>query len=157
MNLTTTLENWVSYTDIYLWGIHRDKYVYRVNAKEPLDVPYLFGKMPPWSDFSGEECLIFKYTYNDRWEREYSLFTTNPDALERTKIKQPIQGEGLILIAKFMLTGTSNEACFFFGEYRIVLKFSEYLRERELVLHVYKEGEPNHDWKLRFKGLVGHH
>ena len=146
------------YANIYLEKLPDDDSVYRVTKKEGLNVLNLFGILPPESCFSGEEYLMLGFDWNEFEEHwEYSLLTTNPDALGRAEIKPFFQGESPTRIARFKLS-PNNKACIFYDEYRIILEFSDELKK--LSLWVYKEEaqpkrEINPEWGRKFKGLVG--
>ena len=157
--MKSTLNEYIhQYAKIYLHRIPDDNSIYRVINKEGLDIPNLFGILTPESCFTGEECLMLGFDWNEFEERwEYSLLTTNPDALGRAEINPFFQGESPTRIARFSLS-SNNKACIFYDEYRIILEFSDDLKK--LSLWVYKEEaqpkrEINPEWGRKFKGLVG--
>jgi len=113
------------YAVIYFDRTPEDDSVYRVIEKEGLDILNLFGIFPPESSYSGEEYLVLEsdwHEFEERWE--YSLLTTNPDALGRTEINPFSQGESSIRITRFILS-PSYRACIPYDEDGIILEFSE--------------------------------
>jgi len=143
------------YTIIHLERVPEDDSVYRVIKKVDLDIPSLFGQIPSESHFASEEYLMLGFDYNEFDERwEYSLLTTNPDALGRAEINPFFQGESPTRIARFTLS-PHNMACISYDEYRIILEFSDDLRRLSLWAYN-EEKEPereiNPEWGRNFKG-----
>ena len=124
------------YAVIYLDRTPEDDSVYRVTNKEGLDILNLFGIFPPESNYSDEEYLILGFDWNEfEGHQEYSLLTTNPDALGRAVINPFSQGENPTRIARFVLS-PNYRACIPYDEDGIILEFSEDLRT--LCLRVYR-------------------
>jgi len=115
------------YALIYFERLLNDNSIYKIISKEGSDIPDLFGVLPPESYFADEEHLIFRFEGLDFKEhREYSLLTTNPNALG--KIEKPFyQGETKTLIGGFTLS-PDNKACIQYDKYEIGLEFSEDLK-----------------------------
>jgi len=156
---STLNENTRPYAVVHLSKDYKEPFVYRVTSKEGgTDIPNLFGKINRGSRFTGEEflCLGFEWKSFDGY-MEFSLFSTNLNAIGITQVNQSFHGEDLIRIARFTLSPTQR-ACIPYGDDAMLLElttenltrlsiriFNDLGSDTEILLNLYE------------KGLIGKH
>ena len=156
---STLNENTRPYAVVHLSRDDAEQFVYRVTSKAGrTDIPNLFGKIHRGSRFIDEEFLYLGFEWKDfDGYMEFSLFSTNFNAIGITQVNQSFHGENLIRIARFLLTPTQR-ACIPYGDDAIILELTTENLTR-LSVRIFKDLCGNTEILLNLyeKGLIGKH